>query len=150
MPTSNPQSDLQTLVGEWDLQILHPDPDVSPDPIGGSSSFEWVLGGAFLVQRQTVDHPDFPESLAVVGPGAGDGFAYHYYDSRGVARTYQMRLDGGTWTFWREDPDFYQRFTWEFSPDGGGINAKLEMSHDQGRTWEHDFDQTLTRVTPHA
>jgi hypothetical protein len=34
-----------------------------------------------------------------------------------------MRLGDGTWSFWRGDPDFYQRYTGEFSPDGTRINA---------------------------
>jgi hypothetical protein len=30
----------------------------------------------------------------------------HYYDSRGVARIYQMSLNDGGWKLWR-DPDFW-------------------------------------------
>jgi hypothetical protein len=75
---------------------------------------------------------------------------YHYYDSRGVTRTYHMRLGSGTWSFWREDPDFYQRFTGEFGADGTRINARFEMSHDQGQTWKHDFDMTFTMTTQRA
>ena len=31
-------------------------------------------------------------------------FEQHYYDSRGVARVYQMSLEGGIWKLWREAP----------------------------------------------
>ena len=151
MPTSNSSLErLNALVGEWDLEILHPDPGVSPGPIAGSSSFEWALGGAFLVQRLTIDHPDFPEWLVVIGPDADDDYIYHYYDSRGVSRTLHMRLGDGTWSLGREDPDFYQRFTGKFSPDGTRIDVRLEMSHDHGRTWKHDFDMTFRKVIRQA
>jgi hypothetical protein len=108
--------------------------------------------GAFVVQRLTIDHPDFPEWLVVIGAeaDADGGYTYHYYDSRGVARPFHMRLDGGTWSFWREGADFYQRFIGEFSPDGTRINARFEMSHDQGQTWKHDFDMTFRKVLRQA
>jgi hypothetical protein len=33
----------------------------------------------------------------------------HYFDSRGLARIYEMTLDGGVWTFSRTAPDFSPR-----------------------------------------
>ena len=41
--------------------------------------------------------------------------------------------------------DFSQRFTGTFSDDGKTIAGPWEISHD-GKTWEHDFDLTYTKV----
>jgi hypothetical protein len=42
--------------------------------------------------------------------------------------------------------DFWQRFTGEFSADGGTISGRWETSQG-GSTWEHDFDLTYRKVT---
>jgi hypothetical protein len=39
-----------------------------------------------------------------------------------------------------------QRFTGEFTADGGAISGRWETSQD-GSTWEHDFDLTYREVT---
>ena len=43
--------------------------------------------------------PGAPDS-----PGDPATFEQHNYDSRGVARVYQMSLEGGIWKLWREHP----------------------------------------------
>jgi hypothetical protein len=43
--------------------------------------------------------PGAPDS-----PGDPATFEQHNYDSRGVARVYQMSLEGGIWKLWREAP----------------------------------------------
>ena len=48
-------------------------------------------GQFFLTQRFVNEHPAAPSGIAIIGPGT---FIQHYYDSRGVARTYQMTLSG--------------------------------------------------------
>jgi hypothetical protein len=83
--------------------------------------------------------------LAVIG-AAGDGYTCHYYDSRGVSRVFDLRVEDRTWSFLRQAPDFHQRFTWEFSPDGRRMDMRIEASHDEGRSWEHDFDMAFSKV----
>ena len=40
--------------------------------------------------------PAAPSGIAIIGAGNNpDTFTQHYYDSRGVARIYQMTLNGG-------------------------------------------------------
>ena len=41
--------------------------------------------------------------------------------------------------------DFSQRFTGTLSEDGNTIAGAWEICHD-GKTWEHDFDLTYTKV----
>jgi hypothetical protein len=137
-----PDARLEPLLGEWEVQGAHPvDPSV---PIRGRTTFEWLVGEQFVVQRWTVDHPDFPDGLAVLGEGES-GFAQHYFDSRGVARTYAMSVTDETWELSREHPGFSQRFVGEFADGGRRIDARWEKCVD-GSTWELDFRLTYTKA----
>jgi hypothetical protein len=129
-------AELDVLVGEWDTEISLPD-----QTIRGHVTIERL--GAFLVQHSTVEHPDFPDSISIIDPDAGK---MHYFDTRGVARIFESRMDDGTWTLSRADPDFHQRFIGEVSEDGNTIDGRWEKSDDEGSTWEHDFDLTYRRV----
>jgi hypothetical protein len=73
----------------------------------------------------------------------------HYFDSRGVARIYQLSLDGPVGTFSRTTPDFSplafkQRLTWTFSDDARTIRGTSQISHDD-KTWEDDLQITYRR-----
>jgi hypothetical protein len=57
-----------------------------------------------------------------------------------------MSFNDGVWKMWRNDPGFFQRFIGTFSKDGKSISAQWENSSD-GKTWEHDFDLTYTKVS---
>src|SRR6266568_1376801 len=78
------------------------------------------------------------------GRGAGH-LSQHYYDSRGVARVYQMTLDGREWKIWREAPGFWQCYTGVISDDGTTITGAWEGSPD-GREWKHDFGLTYIKT----
>jgi hypothetical protein len=67
-----------------------------------------------------------------------------YSDERGVARIYQMSLEGGVWKMWRESPGFSQPMTGMLSSDGNTMTCQGELSRD-GERWEHDLDVTYTR-----
>ena len=139
---------LNPFVGEWELDVSLP----SPDEVRARAVFEWALDGRFLVQRVEISIPEAPNSIALMGadPG-GDAFTQHYYDSRGVIRLYAMTFEDGVWTLQRDSPDFselgfWQRYSGTFSADGDAIEGAWEMSHDEGATWEHDFDLVYRRV----
>jgi len=143
---------LEPLVGEWTTVRVHPDERFNSAP--GRTRFEWLTKGkgssGFLVLRDEVEHPDFPDSVTLIGVDATanalpDAFTYHYFDSRGVERIYAMSLNDGIWKIWRDAPGFSQRFTGAFSDDGNTIRVRLEKSRD-GSTWEHDFDMIYSRV----
>jgi hypothetical protein len=140
---------LEVLVGEWEEQVTPP--DAAPLPARGRTVFKWELGGQFLLERSVWRHRDFPDSLAVIA-AAPDGASYtrHYFDSRGVARVYAMRLDTRAWTLVRDAPDFSplefaQRFTATITADGTTIDGAWETAGG-GQHWEHDFRLTYTRL----
>jgi hypothetical protein len=138
---------LEALVGEWSVEAAFPGADMGDVP--GRTTFEWALGGQFLLQRGAVDHPAAPDGLMVIAPDSeGDGYLQHYFDSRGVVRLYRMTLGGGIWTLTRDKPDFSplpfaQRFTAEVRRDT--IRGAWEASED-GANWDHDFALTYTRA----
>ena len=138
-------SRLDALLGEWEMEVSFEAGYFAPGspPVagrGGRTTFAWLDGQFFLIQRFTVDNPAAPSGIAVIGPGeAPETFAQHYYDSRGVARIYQMSLDDGVWRLWRESPGFWQRYTGVFSAGGKTIKGAWEGSAD-GSRWKHDFD----------
>jgi hypothetical protein len=145
---SNPALDqLVPFIGEWNIEITNMsfDPDASA-LVQGHSSFDWLQGGAFLIQHSEIANPDFPRSTAIMGPDdAAETYRMLYYDSRGVSRIYRMNFSGGIWTIWRDFPGFSQRFNGAFSEDGKVITAYWEKSSD-GSNWERDFDLTYTKV----
>jgi hypothetical protein len=125
---------LDALVGAWATEATFPN-GVSGT---GTTTFEWVLGGAFLLQRAKADLDGPPEGLCVIG-AEGDGFVQHYFDSRGVVRRYDMTLAGGEWTLARDD---LQRFIGRFE-DGDTIRGAWEWKRDG--SWQHDFELVYRR-----
>jgi hypothetical protein len=133
---------LEVLIGEWTTRMLVP----QAGPIHGWTVVEPLFGEHFVTVRNSLDHPEAPESLIVIGPGEDTAYRWHYFDARGVSRDYKMTLTGGVWSVWREDPDFWQRYTGRISADGRSIDGAWEISEDQGTTWRHDFGLTYTKV----
>ena len=62
---------LEPLVGEWSLEARF---TFTREPVPGRSTFAWELGGEFLTQRSAPEHPDAPDSVALLSVAeAGDG-----------------------------------------------------------------------------
>ena len=137
---SGPLERLEVLVGEWRTAVPEQDAE-------GTTTFEWLEGGGFLIQRSTVGRPEFPRVIGVIGAtGPDGGLQQHYFDSRGVARVYEMTLDDGVWTLFREGPDWPQRYIGELSEDGRTIKGRWEAGKALGAPLEHDFALNYTRV----
>jgi hypothetical protein len=141
---------LEVFVGEWTVRPTPP-PEwgaTDPDTLVGRVTYEWALGGAYLVAHSHAPDP-VPDSTTFVAVD-GEGYRQHYFDSRGVTRLYRMTLSDGVWTLLRTEPDFSpldfaQRFVGEFSADATTIDGRWEQSHDGGETWELDFAITYRR-----
>jgi hypothetical protein len=140
---------LEPFVGEWSIEA--PGFPLAPEVADEARlSFEWTLGGAYLLQRSSVPVPEAPDGLSVIGPNADDGYTQHYFDSRGIARLYAMTFDGRRWTLERHTPDFsplpfHQRWVGAFSADGSTIEGRWETSPD-GHDWELDFQLVYRRL----
>ena len=140
---------LDIFVGEWSVEARFPGPQPPPTDAAAEaprarSSFEWALGGKFLLQRTETPVPEAPDGLTIVRTELETGaYTQHYFGSRGVARLYAMSLADGVWKLTRESPDFTplefsQRFTGTFSEDGNTITGAWEKRF-AGADWEHDF-----------
>jgi hypothetical protein len=132
----------QTFVGTWATEATHP---MLPDAeIRGETTFEWLDGQRFLIQRSHYDHPEIPDAIAIIGV-TGEQLSMHYFDSRGVHRIYAVSLMDRTLRFARNAPGFFQRLTHTVSDDGSTISGQGQLSRD-GSNWEDDLAITYRRV----
>jgi hypothetical protein len=148
MADARDTSILEPLIGTWDVEAAAPAGEWSGI---GRTTFEWLLGRAFVLERSEVDHPDAPDTHAIFSPAAdGNGWTQHYFDSRGVVRRYEMTFDGREWTLLRRTADdspldFHQRYTGRLGNDGATIDGQWEIS-DDGTEWRTDFLLTYRRA----
>lgn len=144
---------LDRLIGHWTTEATHP---MAPGTVvRGTADLAWMEGGHFLVMRARNDHPDFPDSLSILGAmdadrakpvgGAPADLTMHYYDSRGVFREYRITLDDRAWRIWRDAPGFSQRFVGTFTDGGATIVGLWELSLDD-TTWADDLRITFRRA----
>ena len=132
------------LVGTWSIEATGADGERWPGE--GRMSVEWHESGQHLVQRTTVELPEAPDTVSVIGCDAANGsYVQVYTDDRGVCRIYQMTFGDGHWTLQREGEPFGQRFTATFSEDGRTIAGRWQVAH-AGRPYETDFDLVYRRI----
>jgi hypothetical protein len=136
---------LDALLGDWTMEAGPPGGPRWPGQ--ARVSFEWLEGRTFLIERWTIEMPEAPDGIAIIGVGDEPGsFRQHYFDSRGVQRIYEMTLDDGVWTLSRDAPDpFPQRFNGTFGDDGDTITGRWEK-REAGADWDTDFDVTYRRA----
>ncbi len=128
------------LIGTWTTEATHPQFE---GVVPGSTSFEWLEGGRFLIQRSHNDHELFPDAISVIGaPESGDGLVMEYFDSRGVRRTYGISLDAGVLRYWRDAPGFDQRYAATLGPDTFVGQAQLARTPGD---WHDDLRVTYRR-----
>jgi len=135
--------DWHHFVGDWELTVDLP----GAEDVRSQVVFE--LLGPLLVQRTTVPVPGAPDSLCVVATRDDGSYVQHYFDSRGVARLYEMTYDGHLWTLERTRPDFtpldfHQRYVGRFANDRNTITGEWQSSPD-GVNWTKDFGLILRR-----
>jgi hypothetical protein len=115
---------------------------------------QWLEGERFLIFRARTDHPDFPDSISIIGDIGG--LQMHYFDSRGVHRIYEVRVTDGGWEFARDAagpdapeigrgaPPFSQRLTLTFEDDDDTMAGRSKISSDD-KTWQDDLQITYRR-----
>ena len=145
---------LARLVGRWTTEATHP--AVPGVTVHGTVEVEWLEGEWFLIHRGRTDHPDFPDSIWLIGntdvDRVDDGNASaptrlraHYFDSRGVFRVYEVSADAHAWRWWRDAPGFAQRFIGTFADGGDTIVGVSQLSRDNAH-WDDDLKITYRRV----
>lgn len=132
------------LIGEWKTIGTHP---YLPNIIlHGHTSFKWIEGGAFLIMHSEIDEEGVPSGIAVFGSDdAAKEYFMLYFDERNVSRKYEVSFRDNILKWWRNAPDFSQRYSWTINNNGQTIIGKGELSKDNS-TWEKDLEQTFTRV----
>jgi hypothetical protein len=125
---------LDALIGVWRTEATFPD-GVSGT---GRTTFERVLGGAYVLQQATADATGVPEGLMVIGPDEEGALTQHYFDSRGVTRRYAVALEGDTLTIQRDEQRYVGRFE-----DDDTIRGAWEWFRDGA--WQHDFELVYRR-----
>ncbi|MBP1950242.1 hypothetical protein [Virgibacillus litoralis] len=140
---------LEFFFGEWEIEVIHP--HFQTNSIYGQTKFDWMEREKFMVQRISINQPEFPSSTIVYDYDCITGsYLQHYFDSRGVTRLYNMSFENNYWKLWRETSDFSQldfcqRFVGEINESGDTIQSSWETSHD-GSQWEHDFRLIYRKV----
>jgi hypothetical protein len=158
MTTEPALAPLDRLVGTWTTDATHPAlPGVI---VHGTVVIEWLEGERFLIHRARTDHPDFPDSISIIGLTERDRvddpphrdpaiageplMTMHYFDSRGVFRVYQVSADDEAWRHWRDAPGFSQRFIGTFTAGGDTIVGRSQLSRDDVH-WDDDLQITYRR-----
>ncbi len=133
----------KVLIGKWKTTGTHP--FLPNKTLQGIASFEWLEDGAFIIMRSEIQDEHFPKGVAIFGSDDSKGKYYMiYYDNRGVSRKYNMSIDDKQWKWWRDDPEFSQRFTVTISEDRQTMRSKGEMKKGNSE-WEGDLSLTYTK-----
>jgi hypothetical protein len=135
-------SPFDALIGTWATEATHPAlPDVV---VVGRTTFEWLAGDAYLIQRVHNEHERFPDSISVIGPPeSGEGMVMEYFDSRGVRRTYNISCVDGALRIWRDDPEFAQRMTATLDDDA--FTGRWQLARTPG-AWQDDLVVSYRRI----
>ena len=133
------------LVGAWTTEATHP--ALPGTIVSGTAEVQWLEGERFLIFRSHNDHPDFPDSISILGDT--DGLEWHYFDSRGVHRIYELRVTDDGWEISRDAAGrdaqaFSQRLTLTFEDGDDTMEGRSAISYDN-ETWEDDLQITYRR-----
>ena len=134
---------LEFLIGEWRTTGSHP--LVPGEALAGRASFAWHEGGAFLIMRAEIDHPQFPSGVAIIGSDDVAGtFAMIYFDERGISRLLEVNVGDRTVTWHRDDPKFSQSLT--ITAEGADRLVSKGRMSEQGGPWSDELSQVFERA----
>ena len=135
----------QALIGEWTIEWTHP--LVEDTVVCGRATYEWLDGGRFLIQRAITEHPDFADSLCVIGVMEGENdLSMQYFDSRGVDRVFAIGFDGRELTLERDAPGFAQRGSAKISDDVSTLAGVWQLNEDD-QGYRDDLEFTYRRAS---
>ena len=135
--TPNPDlANFDRLVGTWSFS----------GEVGGTTTYEWMEGGFFLLQRTRLEHGDHTViGLEIIGhlkpfDGAtSTDIRSRFYDNEGNTLDYVYELEGDTLTIWGGEKGSPAYYRGTFSDDGDTLSG--------GWTWPGGgYESTATRV----
>jgi hypothetical protein len=152
MKPNNALSQFAFLIGEWEAEISNASFMSDRNAkLRGRTSFLWVEGGAFLVERQA-DEEGHVQAVWLIGHDESTGkYEVLYYDTnfgRQASRIYETEVKNNIWRKWRDAKGFSQRFKGTINPDENRIQGQWESSED-GVHWKHDFDLSYSKIVRH-
>jgi hypothetical protein len=129
---------LDRLVGEW---------EVSGDYVEGTSTFEWMEGGYFLLQRYDFEGPDGQKILGIevigherpFGAGPSEDIKSRAYSNTGDTLDYVYELEGDTLTIWGGEKGSPAYYRGNFSADGDTLSGRWQWPGG-------GYEATSTRV----
>jgi hypothetical protein len=128
---------LDRLVGTWEHS----------GEVRGSSTFEWMEGGFFLIQRVDLEqHGQRIKGIEVIGhlrpfgEEPGEDIRSRFYDSTGNTLDYVYELEGDTLTIWGGEKGSPAYSRGNFSGDGNTCSGEWVYPGGGGYEW------TMTRA----
>ncbi len=130
--------ELDRLVGKW---------EVSGDYVEGTSTFEWMEGGFFLLQRVDFERQNGQRIKGVeiighehpFGAEPGEEIKSRFYSRMGDTLDYVYELEGDTLTIWGGEKGSPAYYRGTFSGDSGTLSG----------AWHYPgggYEATSTRV----
>lgn len=119
-----------------------------PVPLDWQDTFSWLDNG-FIIWRWQGKN-EVPQATLVIGRNEqtiNNKYTILYYDARGISRFQEMSFENQVITFWRNGADFFQRMVYVVNESATAMTGHGEMSHDKGKTWEHDFNIEYTKLS---
>lgn len=144
LPQNAELAPLGFLIGTWNVTMKH---TAIPEPLSWQDTFSWLDNGFIVWHWQGKN--EVPQATLIIGRNEQaykNKYNIFYYDARGISRFMNMSFENKVWKFSRNGADFYQRMEYVISDDEKTMKGHGEMSHDQGKTWKHDFDIEYTKV----
>ena len=135
---------MDRALGSWNVTGSHP---YLPDRVLlGRVTFERIDGGAFVRMHSKMDDAEIPEGIAIFGTDVdAKTCTMLYFDTRGVARTYQVELDANGFTWKRDAPEFAQTFRVTIAAGGDSMEGEGTMKK-AGAGWEPDLRLSYVRA----
>jgi hypothetical protein len=129
---------LDRMIGEW---------EVSGDYVRGSSSYEWMEGGYFLIQRYDFERPDGQKISGIevigherpFGSGPSEHVRSRAYTNTGDTLDYVYELEGDTLTIWGGEKGSPAYYRGEFG-DGDTLAGRWRWPGG-------GYEATSTRIT---
>ena len=57
-------SPFDALIGTWATEATHPAIDAT---VTGRTTFEWLTGDQYVIERSSNEHEQFPDAISVIG-----------------------------------------------------------------------------------